>query len=165
MHSKLCLVSLDEIKEQFCAHGRQLRTAFPCPSTATSEPYRLCLVCSRIPCPVVWKAGGKRETANRTCRFPASGFPTGFIAEHTAAGQDARVVAAARREARRPDGPQSFGYRVLMRSVFRHRRALAARARDEHSQDGVTTSTAVCRSAFSLKKAFSKAKSCSVAIP
>jgi RND family efflux transporter MFP subunit len=53
------------------------------------------------------------RSSNRTCRFPASGFPTGFIAEHTAAGQGARVVAAARREARRPDGPQSFEYRVL----------------------------------------------------
>src|SRR5438067_6726317 len=36
-----------------------------------------------------------------TCRFPASGFPTGFITWHAAAGQDARGGAAARRGAER----------------------------------------------------------------
>ena len=27
------------------------------------------------------------RSSNRTCRFPASGFPTGFIARHTVDGQ------------------------------------------------------------------------------
>ena len=31
-----------------------------------------------------------RWTHNRTCSFPASGFPTGFIRRHTAATPDAR---------------------------------------------------------------------------
>ena len=39
------------------------------------------------------------RSSNRTCGLPASGFPTGFTARHTAAAQDARVEGAARRVA------------------------------------------------------------------
>jgi len=34
------------------------------------------------------------RSSNRTCRFPASGFPTGFIAQPTAAARGARVEVA-----------------------------------------------------------------------
>src|SRR5215213_8422755 len=44
---------------------------------------------------------------------PASGFPTGFIARHTAADQDARVEGAARRTLRTPDGRRTASYRAL----------------------------------------------------
>ena len=35
-----------------------------------------------------------RPSGGRTCRFPASGFPTGFIAQPTAAARGARVAVA-----------------------------------------------------------------------
>jgi hypothetical protein len=40
------------------------------------------------------------RSSNRTCRFPASGFPTGFIMRHTASVQHARVEGATHRASR-----------------------------------------------------------------
>ena len=40
------------------------------------------------------------RSSNRTCEFPASGFPTGFIPRHTAGGQDEPGAAEARRDPR-----------------------------------------------------------------
>src|SRR3954462_9953627 len=53
------------------------------------------------------------RSSNRTCGFPASGFPTGFTPRHTAAAQDARVEDAARRALRRPDRRRNALCRAL----------------------------------------------------
>jgi len=42
------------------------------------------------------------RSSNRTCGFPASGFPTGFIARHTAAGQYGHAGDATPPACRRP---------------------------------------------------------------
>ena len=52
------------------------------------------------------------RSSNRTCRFPASGFPTDFIVKHTAAAQYARVEGAARPSLRRHAPGRSVAYRV-----------------------------------------------------
>src|SRR5688500_11476499 len=53
------------------------------------------------------------RSSNRTCGFPASGFPTGFIVRHTAAVQDARFEDAARRGLQRPVRRRTAACHVL----------------------------------------------------
>jgi hypothetical protein len=42
------------------------------------------------------------RSSNQTCGFPPSGFPTGFISRHTAAGRDGHARGGAPRACRRP---------------------------------------------------------------
>jgi hypothetical protein len=42
------------------------------------------------------------RSSNRTCRFPASGFPTGFTSRLSASGQGGRGVNVTRRTPRAP---------------------------------------------------------------
>jgi Transposase DDE domain group 1 len=53
------------------------------------------------------------RSSNRTGRFPASGFPTGFIVGHTPAAQGARVSVAALRVRRRRGRRRTCGCLVL----------------------------------------------------
>ena len=55
------------------------------------------------------------RSSNRTCRFPASGFPTGFIVRHTAAVQHARVEGATHRASRTQHHKGTAVCRVLSR--------------------------------------------------
>src|SRR6266487_3135894 len=43
------------------------------------------------------------RSSNRTCRFPASGFPTSFIVRPTAVAEAARVEAVEHRAPRKPE--------------------------------------------------------------
>ena len=83
------------------------------------------------------------RSSNRTGRFPASGFPTGFIARLTVAAQCARVEDAARPTPRRRTPGRSVACRVL--APCADGRGSVAR---DHRRDGrwLGTPSALCRS-------------------
>ena len=68
------------------------------------------------------------RSSNRTCGFPASGFPTGFIARHTAGQFMASVLGAGVRVLHKPRHRRTFGCHAQpLCAVWRGSRARAHR--------------------------------------
>ena len=115
-----------ERKRRIVGHGgcgaRLVRDATCLDSDLLRESRLCCHSRHRIPHPSVESRRGAvawamrhrpvspPRSSNRTGRFPASGFPTGFIVGHTAAAQGGRVSGAAHRVYRRPDRTGTRAY-------------------------------------------------------